>query len=167
MGPWKSVRGGRDGPRSGRAAAVTRPAVVHSSVIARRQPATAMRGIALGFVWFRIRARVHSAVRPARVRLHSRCKRLRPQSSRCNLRPRSSSPAPAQSARSLLMTILRSGGNRSVSLHDHRNFRQPWTPRCNCPDARRHARMEGLHGECSRTRSKRRVQRRARKEVRP
>jgi hypothetical protein len=62
MGPWESVRGGRDGPRSGRAAAVTRPAVVHSSVIARRQPATAMRGVAFGFVWFRTRAWVHSAV---------------------------------------------------------------------------------------------------------
>ena len=39
--------------------------------------------------------------------------------------PRLSSPAPAQSARPLLMTILRSGGNRLASLHDHRNFRQP------------------------------------------
>ena len=62
---------------------------------------------------------------PARVRLDSRCKRLRPQSSPRNLRPRSNSPAPAQSARPLLMTIRRSGGNRSVSLHDHRNLRHP------------------------------------------
>jgi hypothetical protein len=47
----------------------------------------AMRGVALGFVWFRIRARVCSAVRPARVRLDSRYQRLRPRSSSRNLRP--------------------------------------------------------------------------------
>ena len=59
-----------------------------------------------------------------RVRLASRCKRLRPQSSPRNLRPRLSSPAPAQSARSLLMAQPQIRGKQTASLHDHRNFRQ-------------------------------------------
>ena len=102
------------------------------------------------------RARVRSAFRRARVRLVSAGLGFvwifgaNASADRCHAtwRPRLSSPAPAQSARSLLMTILRSGGNRAVSLHDHRNFRQTSCGRrrvaASCPARRPQARGSTL-----------------------
>jgi hypothetical protein len=94
-------------------------------------PARFVWSLLLRLIWVRSVsgcAPVHSAVRSARVRLDSRCKRLRPRSSPRHVRRRLSSQAPARSARPLLMTILRSGEKRHASLHDHRNFRQPIRP---------------------------------------